>query len=343
MISPIYPSITQDKCGSSRPRLPHLKCASIDSARVFTPRSGTFGVQDDPHYATEVDRVNGGVMEASTHIYAFTGSENGKSCILIRIEAMQLTLLPVFSYDPAGRLGNCNLAQGTHPSQEEHVNKCQLADSSLPPSNTGYQTPNRHGTTNSPESKYRGSLESVHTRSQPSMESSQLTPVEYVPKFPECPGLWNVDGSNSQTMDNTSYMWSSESSCRYDLYQATPDQPELYPSQHQHTGILESHYTSPYPYVAVDPSHSWPSPASSSSEEATPNDRTIPLPSSWYGSGYNLSSQVFIPPPAIPIPSVHPQNGMRTSKKALLACLFCRERKIACGRPSIGSADMTCK
>jgi len=30
-------------------------------------------------------------------------------------------------------------------------------------------------------------------------------------------------------------------------------------------------------------------------------------------------------------------------KKQALACLFCRERKIACGRPSAHSPDQTCK
>ncbi|KAH7927858.1 hypothetical protein BV22DRAFT_989117, partial [Leucogyrophana mollusca] len=30
-------------------------------------------------------------------------------------------------------------------------------------------------------------------------------------------------------------------------------------------------------------------------------------------------------------------------KKQALACLFCRERKIACGRPSATSSDQTCK
>ncbi|KIL57414.1 hypothetical protein M378DRAFT_87984 [Amanita muscaria Koide BX008] len=30
-------------------------------------------------------------------------------------------------------------------------------------------------------------------------------------------------------------------------------------------------------------------------------------------------------------------------KKQNLACLFCRDRKIACGRPAEGSLDQTCK
>ncbi|KAJ7915138.1 hypothetical protein B0H13DRAFT_1557134, partial [Mycena leptocephala] len=30
------------------------------------------------------------------------------------------------------------------------------------------------------------------------------------------------------------------------------------------------------------------------------------------------------------------------SKRQALACLFCRERKIACGRPAAASGDKTC-
>ncbi|KAJ6609167.1 hypothetical protein B0H10DRAFT_1814234, partial [Mycena sp. CBHHK59/15] len=31
------------------------------------------------------------------------------------------------------------------------------------------------------------------------------------------------------------------------------------------------------------------------------------------------------------------------SKRQALACLFCRSRKIACGRPATASEDQTCK
>ncbi|KXN88961.1 hypothetical protein AN958_06523 [Leucoagaricus sp. SymC.cos] len=50
-----------------------------------------------------------------------------------------------------------------------------------------------------------------------------------------------------------------------------------------------------------------------------------------------------IPPPSaigkLGIPSSH---GSHTGKKLGLACLFCRERKIACGRPSESNPDQTC-
>ena len=53
------------------------------------------------------------------------------------------------------------------------------------------------------------------------------------------------------------------------------------------------------------------------------------------------------PPKRIPPPyGVGRAGGITSSatgKKLGLACLFCRERKIACGRPSESSPDQTCK
>lgn len=45
------------------------------------------------------------------------------------------------------------------------------------------------------------------------------------------------------------------------------------------------------------------------------------------------------PPPSHP----HPPVPRKEKKQQTLACLFCRERKIACGRPSAGNPDQTCK
>jgi hypothetical protein len=39
----------------------------------------------------------------------------------------------------------------------------------------------------------------------------------------------------------------------------------------------------------------------------------------------------------------HVKKTGASEKKQCFACLFCRERKIACGRPAEGSADSTCK
>jgi hypothetical protein len=50
-------------------------------------------------------------------------------------------------------------------------------------------------------------------------------------------------------------------------------------------------------------------------------------------------------PPPITIGKVRkmPSVGSSAGKKLGLACLFCRERKIACGRPSESNPDQTCK
>ncbi|XP_006455498.1 hypothetical protein AGABI2DRAFT_138604 [Agaricus bisporus var. bisporus H97] len=51
-----------------------------------------------------------------------------------------------------------------------------------------------------------------------------------------------------------------------------------------------------------------------------------------------------IPPPrAVGRTSTFSADRPSTKKKLGLACLFCRERKIACGRPSESSPDQTCK
>ena len=50
---------------------------------------------------------------------------------------------------------------------------------------------------------------------------------------------------------------------------------------------------------------------------------------------------------SVPSPSTQSMiklgNKRSPDKKQTLACLFCRERKIACGRPAEGSPDHTCK
>ena len=58
--------------------------------------------------------------------------------------------------------------------------------------------------------------------------------------------------------------------------------------------------------------------------------------------------------PSIPMPTPvpNPKAGQgelklpttkRARRKPAIACLFCRERKIACQAPPVGSADTTCK
>jgi hypothetical protein len=51
-----------------------------------------------------------------------------------------------------------------------------------------------------------------------------------------------------------------------------------------------------------------------------------------------------IPPPSgVGRTSTISEDRTSTKKKLGLACLFCRERKIACGRPSESNPDQTCK
>jgi hypothetical protein len=71
---------------------------------------------------------------------------------------------------------------------------------------------------------------------------------------------------------------------------------------------------------------------------------------------------VHLPEPVTDAPQAHHDGSKRTahwpapptlkftearkdgrSKRQALACLFCRERKIACGRPAAASGDKTCK
>ncbi|TFK61772.1 hypothetical protein BDN72DRAFT_777883 [Pluteus cervinus] len=98
------------------------------------------------------------------------------------------------------------------------------------------------------------------------------------------------------------------------------------------------------------------SPSSSDSVHGTPLTAsslasTSPITSGHYGSF--PSSNGSIPPPSISAPPAShsrkvpppPSLAIRRAgeqKKQTLACLFCRERKIACGRPAEGSPDPTC-
>jgi len=66
------------------------------------------------------------------------------------------------------------------------------------------------------------------------------------------------------------------------------------------------------------------------SEEIIRHSHTTPGPATWSAPGN---------------PLVKARSPRKTSEQKLqaLACLFCRERKIACGRPSAHSPDQTCK
>ncbi|KAG9227042.1 hypothetical protein CCMSSC00406_0010004 [Pleurotus cornucopiae] len=106
------------------------------------------------------------------------------------------------------------------------------------------------------------------------------------------------------------------------------------------------------PYVSQ--TFAMPSPSSKTLGGATPPRRPSPLKTleaarSWprqltpppytkgYATAHSKDPLLEFTPPKL---STIKKNA---EKKQILACLFCRERKIACGRPPEGSEDPTCK
>ncbi|KAF9458893.1 hypothetical protein BDZ94DRAFT_1172682 [Collybia nuda] len=70
-----------------------------------------------------------------------------------------------------------------------------------------------------------------------------------------------------------------------------------------------------------------------------------PSAKSWKPTGSKEYEQVEVSPPTTPTTPTQidysaKRNPLR--RRPSLACFFCRERKIACGRPAEGSPDPTC-
>jgi hypothetical protein len=78
----------------------------------------------------------------------------------------------------------------------------------------------------------------------------------------------------------------------------------------------------------------WATPSAGQQHQKT---LVLPLPSSPPTVAATSSSQSILKL------NHHVKKSGGSEKKQTLACLFCRERKIACGRPAEGSADSTCK
>ena len=97
-------------------------------------------------------------------------------------------------------------------------------------------------------------------------------------------------------------------------------------------------------YSPSAPMHTLLSSSFSSSDVGTPTP-SITLVDA--GTGSLLQA----PAPALLAPNPKAGQGVLklpstkrcARRKPVLACLFCRERKIACGAPPVGSADPTCK
>jgi hypothetical protein len=86
--------------------------------------------------------------------------------------------------------------------------------------------------------------------------------------------------------------------------------------------------------ATTSPSHKLPERSTFRQQQQT---LTLPLSSSLTSLSAPGSSQSVLKL------NSHSKKAGTSEKKQTLACLFCRERKIACGRPAEGSADSTCK
>ena len=61
-------------------------------------------------------------------------------------------------------------------------------------------------------------------------------------------------------------------------------------------------------------------------------------------SSSSLSTPTLVPNPKVGQSVLKlPTTKQSTQRKPAIACLFCREHKIACGAPPVGRADTTCK
>ncbi|KAH9169380.1 hypothetical protein EDB89DRAFT_1481701 [Lactarius sanguifluus] len=96
--------------------------------------------------------------------------------------------------------------------------------------------------------------------------------------------------------------------------------------------------------LAYSPGARNPTPLSSSFSSSD-----IGTPTSSIHLDTNAASSSQVPPPAsAPNPKAGqgvlklPSTKRSARRKPAIACLFCRERKIACGAPPVGSADPTC-
>src|SRR5215471_12178129 len=120
-----------------------------------------------------------------------------------------------------------------------------------------------------------------------------------------------------------------------------------YPPTHQH---LVDHLPAPSPYTSL------PTPLEVSPPTPSPVARIEPAdtssPHSKEAAWQRVAELARRNPPVLPAPassssrqSIQKLSAIKKNaeKKQALACLFCRERKIACGRPSLDNPDQTCK
>jgi len=116
--------------------------------------------------------------------------------------------------------------------------------------------------------------------------------------------------------------------------------PEFAPAPKRHPPSL-----SIPPPLSYSPSARIPTPLSSSfssSDAGTPTSAMHLLDSASSPSSVPQSTMVPNPTKAGQGVLKLPSTKRSARRKPAIACLFCRERKIACGAPPVGSADTTC-
>lgn len=104
----------------------------------------------------------------------------------------------------------------------------------------------------------------------------------------------------------------------------TPEITELFPWRAPATKTTETHYR-----------------RSEAPREPKPGTGQRTMIFGWSPPEPELQPHTASPTPTLK--TVMVKKGGESIKKQSLACLFCRERKIACGRPAEGSTDHTCK
>ena len=147
-------------------------------------------------------------------------------------------------------------------------------------------------------------------------------------------------------------------------YLPTPTKSPVHPSTPANTSFPERSNSSTTPSIGwvshVSSGHRGPDPPEVHKRNGTSPPSTsprFPIHSEWesVSAAKQQPETLTLPSSSSPIVAAptssqsilklnhHAKKTGSSEKKQTLACLFCRERKIACGRPAEGSLDSTCK
>lgn len=144
-------------------------------------------------------------------------------------------------------------------------------------------------------------------------------PRQYFPESPPLPMSYDHHMSYSGLPSVTGEFHSPRPDISLQQYAISPDPP---PGVHAH-----SPSRSPLSYGVASNAPGYG--ALVYEQLQGPLQHQHDLPNAWPGSSQSI----------LKLSTIKKNN----EKKQTLACLFCRERKIACGRPAEGSIDPTCK